>query len=47
MRACSASRWDLVIVDEAHKMAAYADDRKTLAYQLGESLSEHDRPLSS
>jgi superfamily II DNA or RNA helicase len=34
------SRWDLVIVDEAHKMAAYADDRKTLAYKLGEVLSE-------
>ena len=34
------SRWDLVIVDEAHRMAAYADDRKTLAYQLGERLSE-------
>ena len=33
------SRWDLVIVDEAHKMAAYADDRKTLAFQLGEKLS--------
>src|SRR5437773_4414352 len=33
------SRWDLVIVDEAHKMSAYADDRKTLAYRLGESLS--------
>ncbi len=33
------SRWDLIIVDEAHKMAAYADDRKTLAYKLGESLS--------
>lgn len=34
------SRWDLVIVDEAHKMSAYAGDRKTLAYQLGERLSE-------
>jgi superfamily II DNA or RNA helicase len=34
------SRWDLIIVDEAHKMAAYADDRKTLAYKLGEQLSE-------
>jgi hypothetical protein len=34
------SRWDLVIVDEAHKMAAYADDRKTLAFKLGEALSE-------
>src|SRR6266446_4158021 len=33
------SRWDLVIVDEAHKMAAYSADTKTLAYQLGESLS--------
>ena len=34
------SRWDLVIVDEAHKMSAYSADKKTLAYQLGESLSE-------
>ncbi|CDH45722.1 Helicase domain protein (fragment) [Candidatus Contendobacter odensis Run_B_J11] len=34
------SRWDLVIVDEAHKMSAYANDRKTLAYELGEKLSE-------
>ena len=34
------SRWDLIIVDEAHKMSAYADDRKTLAYRLGEALSE-------
>lgn len=34
------SRWDLIIVDEAHKMSAYADDRKTLAYRLGESLSK-------
>ncbi len=33
------SRWDLVIVDEAHKMAAYAEDRKTLAFRLGEALS--------
>ncbi len=33
------SHWDLVIVDEAHKMSAYADDKKTLAYRLGESLS--------
>src|SRR6202521_3901027 len=30
------SRWDLIIVDEAHKMSAYADDRKTLSYRLGE-----------
>ncbi len=34
------SRWDLIIVDEAHKMSAYAGDKKTLAYQLGEHLSE-------
>ena len=34
------SHWDLVIVDEAHKMSAYADDKKTLAYRLGESLSD-------
>jgi superfamily II DNA or RNA helicase len=33
------SRWDLVIVDEAHKMSAASEDKKTLAYQLGESLS--------
>lgn len=33
------SRWDLIIVDEAHKMAAYSTDKKTLAYRLGESLS--------
>ncbi|GAP68722.1 hypothetical protein BA6E_104170 [Bacteroidales bacterium 6E] len=32
--------WDLVIVDEAHKMSAYDDDHKTYAYQLGENLSE-------
>jgi len=33
------SDWDLVIVDEAHKMSAYSEDKKTLAYQLGEALS--------
>lgn len=33
------SRWDLVIVDEAHKMSAYSREKKTLAYQLGEALS--------
>lgn len=27
------SRWDLIIVDEAHKMSAPADDRKTYAYR--------------
>ncbi len=34
------SHWDLVVVDEAHKMSAYSEDKKTLAYQLGEALSE-------
>jgi len=33
------SNWDLIIVDEAHKMSAYSEDKKTLAYQLGEALS--------
>jgi superfamily II DNA or RNA helicase len=33
------STWDLIVVDEAHKMSAYAEDKKTLAYRLGESLS--------
>lgn len=33
------SHWDLIIVDEAHKMSAYSADKKTLAYQLGEALS--------
>src|SRR5438309_6909286 len=34
------SQWDLIIVDEAHKMSAASRDKKTLAYQLGEALSE-------
>ena len=34
------SQWDLIIVDEAHRMSAYGEDKKTLAYQLGESLSD-------
>jgi superfamily II DNA or RNA helicase len=34
------SNWDLIIVDEAHKMSAYSSDDKTLAYKLGEKLSE-------
>ncbi len=34
------SHWDLIIVDEAHKMSAYSEEKKTLAYQLGDALSE-------
>ncbi|MDR1925790.1 MAG: DUF3883 domain-containing protein [Planctomycetaceae bacterium] len=34
------SHWDLIIVDEAHKMSAVSRDKKTLAYELGEKLSK-------
>jgi len=34
------SRWDLVIVDEAHKMSARSEDHKTYGYRLGENLSK-------
>jgi superfamily II DNA or RNA helicase len=34
------SRWDLVIVDEAHRMSARSEDHKTYAYRLGENLSQ-------
>jgi hypothetical protein len=34
------SNWDLIIVDEAHKMSACSADKKTLAYQLGDALSQ-------
>ena len=34
------SHWDLIIVDEAHKMSAYSAEKKTLAYSLGEQLSK-------
>jgi SNF2 family DNA or RNA helicase len=33
------SHWDLIIVDETHKMSVYSADKKTLAYRLGEALS--------
>ncbi|MGQ9458983.1 MAG: DEAD/DEAH box helicase, partial [Anaerolineae bacterium] len=42
LAALSNVRWDLVIVDEAHKMAAYRYGRKTdrtERYRLGEALS--------
>ena len=34
------SHWDLVIVDESHKMSASSPDHKTLAYQMGEKLAD-------
>ena len=43
-----AQRWDLIIVDEAHKMAAYRQGdkvRRTRRYRLGEVLSEHAEHL--
>lgn len=48
----SSSRWDLVIVDEAHKMSAYAYEGKerakidkTKRYQVGEVLSKQAEHL--
>lgn len=34
------SHWDLIIVDEAHKMSAYSENKETLAYKLGKALSD-------
>jgi superfamily II DNA or RNA helicase len=33
--------WDLVIVDEAHRMSAAGEDNKSLRYRLGELLRDH------
>ncbi len=44
-QALESVEWDLVVVDEAHKMAAYlhpsGSPYKTQAYELGETLSRH------
>ena len=40
----SSVSWDLIIVDEAHHLAAY-ETHKTLAYRLGEILSRQSRHL--
>lgn len=37
----SRAHWDLIIVDEAHRMSAADADHKTERYRLGELLSEH------
>jgi len=34
------SRWDMVIVDEAHRMSARSEDHTTYAYRLGRELSK-------
>jgi len=44
------AHWDLVIVDEAHRMSAAAEDRKSLRYRLGELLrdiSDHSLLLTA
>ncbi len=34
------TNWDLVVVDEAHKMSPTFEDKPTLAFQLGQALAE-------
>jgi superfamily II DNA or RNA helicase len=48
LAAIANTCWDLVIVDEAHKMAAYRYGQKTdktIRYRLGEALSRNSRYL--
>jgi len=48
MQALAGVHWDLTIVDEAHKMAAYRygdKTEKTKRYRLGELLSRHSTQL--
>ncbi|MBT7821712.1 MAG: DEAD/DEAH box helicase, partial [Candidatus Marinimicrobia bacterium] len=43
IKALDSTHWDMIIVDEAHKMSAYQYGEKinkTIRYQLGETLSE-------
>jgi len=47
-RLLDASRWDLVVFDEAHHLTAYRNGgkiRKTENYKLAEALKEHTRDL--
>jgi superfamily II DNA or RNA helicase len=34
------AKWDLVVVDEAHRMSAAAEDKKSMRYRLGEILRD-------
>ena len=34
------AKWDLVVVDEAHRMSAAAEDKKSMRYRLGELLRD-------
>ena len=40
------SHWDLIIVDEAHKMSAYSADKKTLGLPTRRVAVADDGPLS-
>ncbi|MBC6436886.1 MAG: DUF3883 domain-containing protein [Rhodobacteraceae bacterium] len=47
-RLFRAAEWDLIIVDEAHRMSAQcfgAEVKRTKRYQLGERLGQHTRHL--
>src|SRR5713101_5668087 len=41
IESLSRSHWDLVFVDEAHRMSARDAEHKTERYRLGEMLSDH------
>ncbi|MDQ6876292.1 MAG: DUF3883 domain-containing protein [Candidatus Dormibacteraeota bacterium] len=41
IESLSRSHWDLVFIDEAHRMSARDPDHKTERYRLGEMLSDH------
>jgi SNF2 family DNA or RNA helicase len=41
IESLSRSQWDLVFVDEAHRMSARDPEHKTERYRLGEMLSDH------
>lgn len=38
-------QWNLVIIDEAHRMSAYAEDKKSQRYRLGELLRDSTEHL--
>ena len=42
LRQC---QWNLVIIDEAHRMSAYAEDKKSQRYRLGELLRDSTEHL--
>lgn len=40
LEACINARWDMVIIDEAHKLSKYQTGEETARYKLGKTLSE-------